>query len=128
MVKKLLFRCAFAMLAVSFLLLSLSFVEVATAGSNAVVVIDPPSGKKATVISITGTGFEPQEEVDVVITLGPGQKVGLGTAKVEVIVADDQGAFSVPSAIPMNAKPGTYPIDVEGNKGSEFRTSIAVTE
>jgi hypothetical protein len=128
MMKKWLHRAALAMFAASFLVLSFSLVEIATAGSKAAVVIDPASGKKSTVITITGTGFAPQEEVDVVITLGPGQRVGLGTEKVEMIVADDQGGFSVPSAIPMNAKPGTYPIDVEGSKGSEFSTSIVVTE
>lgn len=97
--------------------------------SKASIAIDPPTGKKSTVITINGTGFQPQEEVDIVITLGPGQKVGLGTEKVEIIVADDKGEFSVPSAIPMNAKPGsTYPIDVEGSKGSLFSTTIAVIE
>jgi len=128
MMNKWLSRAGLALLASSFLVLSFSLAEIATAGSKAAVAIDPPSGKKATAITITGTGFEPQEEVDVVITLGPGQRVGLGTEKIEIIVTDDQGGFSVPSAIPMNAKPGTYPIDVEGSKGSEFSTSIVVTE
>lgn len=128
MMKKWMTRAGLALLATSFLVLSIGFVGIAAAGSEAAIAIDPPSGKKATAITITGTGFQPQEEVDVTITLGPGQRVGLGTEKVEIIVADDQGGFSVPSAIPMNAKPGTYPIDVEGSKGSAFITNIVVTE
>ena len=96
--------------------------------SQAAIAIDPPTGKKATAITISGSGFKPQEEVDIVITLGPGQKVGLGTSKVEIIVADDKGEFSVPSAIPRLANPGSYPIEVEGNMGSMFSTTLVVTE
>lgn len=110
-------------------LLSITLVCVAkTAQAGAAVAIEPSSGKKSTPITLAGTGFQPMEEVEIVITLGPGQRVGLGTAKVDVIVADDKGAFSVPSNIPRIAKPGVYPIDVEGNKGSMFSTTIAVTE
>ena len=95
---------------------------------KAAITMDPPTGKKATAITINGSGFQPQEEVDIVITLGPGQKVGLGTSKVEVIVADDKGEFSVPSAIPRLANPGSYPIEVEGNMGSMFNTVLVVIE
>jgi uncharacterized membrane protein len=118
-----------AIVVASFLIINFGCAGTTTAQvSKASIAIDPPTGKKSTVITINGTGFQPQEEVDIVITLGPGQKVGLGTEKIEIVVADDKGAFSVPSAIPMNAKPGTYPIEVEGNMGSMFNTTLVVTE
>jgi uncharacterized membrane protein len=128
-VKKSLLRVGLAVIVSSFLFLNFGCAGDTTGGaSKAAIDIKPPSGKKSTVIAISGTGFQPQEEVDIVITLGPGKKVGLGTEKVEVIVADDKGNFSVPSAIPMNAKAGEYPIDVEGSKGSVVNTKIVVTE
>jgi hypothetical protein len=122
-------KAGLAVVCAFFLVLSFGCAGTMTGdGSKAAITMDPPTGKKSTAITINGSGFKPQEEVDIVITLGPGQKVGLGTTKVEVIVADEKGAFSVPSAIPMNAKPGTYPIEVEGNMGSMFNTTLVVTE
>ncbi len=122
-------QAGLAVLLTSFLVCSLWLAGFAVAeAGKAAITIDPPSGKKSTPITIAGTGFQPQEEVDIVIILGPGQRVGLGTTELEVVVADENGAFSVPSAIPMNAKPGAYEIEVEGNQGSVFNTSIEVTE
>lgn len=124
-------RAGLTIIFASLLVLSFGYTGTMNANSTstkASITIDPPTGKKSTAITINGAGFQPQEEVDVVITLGPGQLVGLGTTKVEIIVADDSGAFSVPSAIPMNAQPGTYSINVEGSKGSVFSTTLTVTE
>lgn len=94
--------------------------------SEPVVVIDPPAGAKSSGITISGAGFQPNEEIDVVLILGPGQRVGLGTVKVDIISADENGAFSVGSTIPMNAQPGVYDIEVEGNKGSAVKVQLTV--
>lgn len=127
--KRSLVRAGMAVVVSSFLVLNFGCAGNTTGqASKAAIDIEPPTGKKSTAITINGSGFQPQEEVDIVITLGPGKKVGLGTEKVEVIEADANGNFSVPSAIPMNAKAGEYPIDVEGNKGSVVATKIVVTE
>lgn len=91
------------------------------------ITINPSSGAPATVITIEGKGFQPDEEIDIVITLDEGEKVGLGTEKTDVIKADAQGAFSVKSGIPINAKPGKHKIDVIGNKGSQLEVFIEVT-
>lgn len=95
--------------------------------SDAKISITPPSGKERTAITIEGAGFKPGEAVDVTIDLGGGQLVGLGTEKVEEIVADSAGKFKVPSGIPFKAKPGTYKVTAEGNKGSMAKFDLIVT-
>ncbi|GLI53842.1 hypothetical protein [Thermodesulfovibrio yellowstonii] len=91
------------------------------------VTINPSKGEPAAVIAIEGKGFQPAEEIDIVITLDEGEKVGLGTEKVDVIKADASGAFSVKSGIPINAKPGKHKIEIIGNKGSQTEAIIEVT-
>lgn len=91
------------------------------------VTITPSKGEPATVITIEGKGFKSEEEIDIVITLDEGEKVGLGTEKVDVVKADANGTFSVKSGIPINAKPGKYKIEIIGNKGSVLETTIEVT-
>ena len=90
--------------------------------------ISPPAGVKGTGLSITGTGFYPDEEIDIILTLGPGELVGLGTRQLDVIMTDSNGAFTAESAIPVFAKPGQYNVEVEGNKGSLVNTTLSVTE
>jgi hypothetical protein len=89
--------------------------------------ITPPSGKERTAITIEGTGFKSGEAVDITVDLGGGQLVGLGTEKVEAIVADSAGKFKVSSGIPFKAKPGTYKVTAEGNKGTTAKTDLIVT-
>lgn len=91
------------------------------------VTITPSKGEPAAVITIEGKGFQSEEEIDIVITLDEGEKVGLGTEKVDVIKADANGTFSVKSGIPINAKPGKHKIEIIGNKGSVIETAIEVT-
>lgn len=91
------------------------------------VTINPSKGAPATVITIEGKGFQSDEEIDIVITLDEGEKVGLGTEKVDVIKADSNGVFSVKSGIPVNAKTGKHKIEIIGNKGSKLETEIEVT-
>ncbi len=91
------------------------------------VTITPASGAPATVISIDGKGFQPQEEIEIIITLEEGEKVGLGTEKVDVIVTNNEGVFSVKSGIPVNAKPGMHKIEIRGSKGSLVETKVEVT-
>ncbi|GAB6182536.1 hypothetical protein [Thermodesulfovibrio hydrogeniphilus] len=91
------------------------------------VTITPSTGAPTTPIKIEGKGFQPNEEIDIIITLDEGEKVGLGTEKVDVVVTNEKGEFSVNSGIPTNAKPGTYKIDIVGNKGSVTEAKIEVT-
>ncbi|MCU0560456.1 MAG: hypothetical protein MUD16_09720 [Desulfobacterales bacterium] len=111
--------------AVFFLAAACAGTAVSKAG-NAKVAIDPPSGKKGTAVSVVGTGFKPGEVVDVTLDLGGGLLVGLGTEKVEAITADAAGAFKVASGIPAVAKPGTYKVTVDGNKGSVAKADLIV--
>jgi len=95
---------------------------------KAAVVIDPPVGIAGTKISITGSGFKAGEEIDIMLLLGPGQLVGLGTQKVEVITADSKGVFTAASAIPKMAKPGKYDVEVEGSEGSFAKAQLEVVK
>jgi len=88
--------------------------------------ISPASGKAAANITIYGTGFKPGEEVDIVMVVGAGEKVGLGTEKVEAIKANAQGAFTAKTAIYVRAKPGAYTIETSGNQGSEAKAPLTV--
>jgi hypothetical protein len=94
---------------------------------DAKITITPPSGKERTAITIEGTGFKAGEVIDITIDLGGGQLVGLGTQKVDAIVADKAGAFKAPSGIPFKAKPGTYTVTAEGDKGSFAKFDLVVT-
>lgn len=98
----------------------------AQAQEKPAVSLTPDQGKAETALKIAGTGFKAEEEVDIVLILGDGLRVGLGTAKVEVVMTDANGAFSADSAIPKMAKPGAYRIDIIGSKGSEATATLTV--
>ncbi len=91
------------------------------------VTITPSKGAPTTPIKIEGKGFQPNEEIDIIITLDEGEKVGLGTEKVDIVVTNEKGEFSVNSGIPANAKPGSYKINIIGSKGSNAEAKIEVT-
>jgi len=95
---------------------------------NAQLVVRPGSGKPGTVLTISGNGFKAGETVDVVVLAGEGTRLGLGTQKVDAIIADKTGKFSVKSAIPKVLKPGTYDIIAEGDKGSQVKQKLSVTK
>ncbi|MCX8085011.1 MAG: hypothetical protein N3C60_08840 [Calditerrivibrio sp.] len=111
-----------------FSLMFLVFISGIAIASNIDVKITPPSGPALTQISIDGTGFKSGEEIDIILTLSAGEKIGLGTEKVDVITADDKGNISVKTSIPMMAKPGTYKLEIIGNQGSYKEMSLIVTD
>lgn len=88
--------------------------------------IHPDSGKPSAAITIWGTGFKHGEEVDIVMVVGPGEKVGLGTEKVDAIKANDHGAFTAKTAIYVRAKPGDYVVEASGSQGSEASEKLTV--
>lgn len=92
---------------------------------SATLVVEPASGKAAAAIKIKGSNFLPDEEVEIVLTVGDIHH-GLGTEKVDKIIADKAGAFVVDSGIPVKTPPGTYTIKAKGNKGSVGTFSITV--
>lgn len=115
------------LLVFAFSLLLLSCAGVETQQRMGSVDIAPPSGLAPSDVKITGKGFLPDEEVDILFVLEETAKVGLGTAKVDVIKADATGNFSVPATIPMNAKPGKYKVEIIGGKGTQAATMFEVT-
>lgn len=128
-------RSAFPRIAAVLVLSFVLLVSFACAGAqtaankpatSSTVTVTPASGAKGSVISIAGAGFKAGEEIDIVLIMGPGQRVGLGTVKVDAIVADKNGAFAAESNIPSWATPGIYDIEVEGSSGSEAKTKVEV--
>lgn len=100
----------------------------AVAGKAAALVVDPTSGKPKAALTISGSGFEPKEVVDLVLATGPGILHGLGTRKVDAIVANEFGAFSVKTAIPKVSPVGVYSIEAAGDKGSLATHPLVVTK
>lgn len=98
----------------------------AMAAEKPSITLAPDKGKAEADLKISGAAFQANEEVDIVLILGEGLRVGLGTAKVEAIVTDEYGAFSAASNIPKMAKPGEYKIEVIGGKGSEASATLQV--
>lgn len=90
--------------------------------------VEPSEGKPKTVITISGSGFEPGEVVEITLETGPGIIHGLGTGKVDPIVADDSGAFSVETGIPTVAPVGEFTIEAAGDKGSLATHPLVVTK
>jgi hypothetical protein len=121
-------KIGIALILVSFFVLGLGCAGMRTAeAQQPSISVSPEQGAKGTPLSITGAGFQPDEEIDITLTLGPGERIGLGTAKLDAVVTDSQGAFTAESAIPVFAKPGKYEVEVEGSKGSVVTTTLEVT-
>ena len=102
--------------------------KVPSIGKKPELIVSPKVGKPKTLIIIEGKGFKPGEQISLLLKLSEYEIIGLGTRKVEAIVADEEGNFKVETAIPRMAKPGEYPIIAEGDKGSYAETKIKVIE
>ena len=83
----------------------------------ATLVIQPASAKAGAVLVIKGYEFLPNEEVEVILTVGDLYH-SLGTGKADVIVANKDGSFEASSGVPVRTPPGTYKVEASGNKGS----------
>jgi len=92
---------------------------------QAAISVMPTSAKASAVIFISGYQFVPQEEVEIIMTVGNVHH-SLGTEKADVIVANENGAFEVQSGIPVKTPPGSYKITAIGNKGSTGSFNITV--
>ncbi len=100
----------------------------ASAEKAAALAVEPSKGKPKTVITISGSGFKPGEVVEITLETGPGVIHGLGTGKVDAIVADESGAFSVETGIPAVAPVGEFTIEAAGDKGSVATHPLVVTQ
>lgn len=101
---------------------------VAASAEGAGLVVNPSKGKPKTVITISGSGFKPGEVVDVTLETEPGVVCGLGTQKVDAIVADNSGAFNVETGIPVVAPIGEFTIEAAGDHGSVATHPLVVTK
>ena len=93
----------------------------------ATLVIQPAIAKATQVIVIRGSQFLPNEEVEVILSVGDVYH-SLGTEKSDSIVANKNGTFDVSSGIPVRTPPGTYKVEASGNKGSVAVFSMTVTK
>lgn len=114
---------AFFMAGVFFLV---SCAGVGKSSSKASVEVSPVAVAASADIKLTGKSFQAEEEIDILFVLDETMKIGIGTAKVDVIRTDKSGNFLVEAAVPMNAKPGKYRIEIIGNKDSRAVTSVEV--
>ena len=91
------------------------------------ILVTPASGKAATPITITGAGFVPGEEVDLVIKILDLEHI-IG-AKTGPIVANEYGAFVTKTNIPnLPPPPGAYAMEARGDKGTTAFHPLVVTE
>lgn len=89
-------------------------------------VAEPPKGKPEAKLVIKGSGFEPEEIIEIILKLSEEEKIGLGTTKVDFIKTDSQGNFEAETAFPVFAKPGVYEVLILGDKGSKCSLTIEV--
>jgi hypothetical protein len=73
-------------------------------------------------LPVSGDGFPPANEVEVVITDGDGDSIGEPVR----VVTDDEGGFSVEVPIPVGAAPGDYTVVVTTEDGAVFRDALLV--
>lgn len=90
-------------------------------------IVNPNKGKAKESLEISGSGFLPNEKI-MVLLIAEGQVKGksigtlvIGFAKEEsggITIADENGNFKLTREFPINIKPGVYPIEAKGDKGS----------
>lgn len=90
------------------------------------VVAEPPAGKPEAKLVIRGTGFLPDEEIDIILKVSEEEKIGLGTTKVDIIKADSRGNWEAESAFPVFLRAGFYEIIILGSKGSQSKVKIEI--
>ena len=91
------------------------------------IVVTPGSGPAKTPITITGAGFVPGEEVDLVLKIVDLEHM-IGSRKAP-IVANEYGAFVTSTSIPnVPPPPGAYAMEARGDKGTTAFYPLVVTE
>jgi len=89
-------------------------------------VITPVSGLPGVVITIRGSGFIPEEKIEVIIVID-GVPNELGEEPM-VKQANEAGAFKTMSGIPITAQPGVYTVKAVGDKGTLAVAPLEVEE
>ena len=89
-------------------------------------VITPVSGLPGVVITIRGSGFIPEEKIEVIIVID-GVPTELGEQPM-VKQANEVGAFKTISGIPIMTKPGVYTVKAIGDKGTLAVAPLEVEE
>jgi len=83
-------------------------------------VVNPPSGPPGTQVTITGSGFQPQESVR--WSIGTATPLVSGTA-----VANTAGVFTATTTIPPGAAPWSYIVTAVGTHNDTIVTGFVVT-
>ena len=103
------------------------------------IVITPISGKMKAKVTIYGAGFQPGEEVLLLLTAKGWKDVGDVTwgfaakGKAEegasgVVVANEYGAFKLTRSLPVKIDPGSYTLEAKGDKGSRATHPLEIIE
>lgn len=102
---------------------------------SATLAINPTSGRPNDKLDISGSGFAPGEKALLLLTaegLVNGKSIGtltVGLAADEsggVVTADEKGFFKLSRRFPVNIKPGVYPLEARGDKGSQAICSLEI--
>lgn len=81
--------------------------------------LDAPAGAApGDVITLTGSGFQPGESVEIWLLSTP--------VRLAVLSADASGAFSVTVTIPANITPGSHTLEVRGSQSATYSRPFAV--
>lgn len=103
----------------------------------ATLAINPASGKANEMLEISGSGFIPGEKALLILTAEgfvKGKSIGtltIGIAADEsggVVTADEKGFFKLSRRFPVNIKPGVYPLEARGDKGSKATCSLEILD
>ncbi len=104
---------------------------------SATLAINPTSGKANEMLEISGSGFIPGEKALLILTAEgfvKGKSIGtltIGIAADEsggVVTADEKGFFKLSRRFPVNIKPGVYPLEARGDKGSKATCSLEILD
>jgi hypothetical protein len=97
--------------------------------------INPKSGKANAKLDIHGSGFVSGEKILLLLTaemLIRGKSIGtltIGLAAEKsggVVTADEKGIFTLSRKFPVNVKPGVYPLEARGDKGSKATCPLEI--
>lgn len=99
------------------------------------IMVKPEKGKSGEKLEIVGSGFIPGEKVFLILTaegMIKGKSIGILTIGLAakgsggIVAADEKGSIKLSRQIPVNIKPGIYPLEARGDKGSKATCSLEI--
>jgi hypothetical protein len=101
----------------------------------ATIIVKPERGKEGEKLEIIGLGFVPGEKVLLIFTaegMIKGKSIGTLTIGLAaegsggVVTADEKGSLKLARQFPAQIKPGVYPLEARGDKGTKVTCSLEI--